>query len=190
MASMGERLIKDLKSDYKKTAVMLVLGVTFFVLLLHALSQEESDPSLALAPGEDSGLSPMIAVRAETDPVETAKELLAPHFLSVALPFKEINKDPFALFFATDDESLVEVGMDETVTRNMEHEEIARREEEILATIKVSGVTRSGRGASALVDGLVLPLHSVHKGFTLEEIGERHVVFSGLTIKRRVEIDL
>lgn len=190
ISEIVNRFLKDLKADYRKTAVMLLLALVFTVVVIYSFNQDSGvTPAGTAQPVAASSETPTDTV-AQTgdggnDP-QRVREYSYPRHLTKALPLENLNRNPFKPFFKSNvpDEDEKPPPIDRPDSRAE-----AESEEQRLDAIKVT-CTVTGPGQTfAIVDGQILREGDFHKGFMVQEIGDRSVYFKGKSLSRRIQID-
>jgi hypothetical protein len=190
MTDLGNRFLKDLRVDYRKTAVMLLLAMVFIVVLIYSFSQDSNGPELGRIPpsasASNTSTSTVAGIGGNENSDPRMRASVYPRHLTEALPLEALQRNPFKPFFKID---LPDEGEKPPPPDHPDPGKEAESEEQRLDSISVT-CTVTGPGSSyAIVDGQILRVGDRHKGFEVQEIGDRSVYFKGKSLSRRIQID-
>lgn len=182
-----KRVLRDLGADYRKTLFMVLLMGVFIYAWLPILTSKgkkdraDAEPEYTIMEVESG--NPLLPPenREMSTKARTVKS-----FLAKALPFEEINTNPFRSLRKP--EKPAENGEDlDALKANAEA--LAQKERQILETIKITCTLRSSGKSAVVIDGEIYEEGSTYKGFLIEKVEEGFVTFTGKEIQGyRVEV--
>jgi len=185
VSELWHRISRDLRVDYRKTLVMLVLAAVLIVVVLVVLTgDDEALPNTggggSAALGSQDPASPGNGMQGENGSAHSV-----PHHLAEALPLNELGRNPFKPFFTA---TMQDRGAAPPPPDQIEAGDLAQSEEKRLESIHVTCTVTGPGQAYAIVDGKILKVNDVHKGFVVVDIGDRSVLFQGKTLSLRIPI--
>ncbi len=185
MVSIRLRLVKDLKKDPKKTAVMVLLAIVLVIAWYAALGGEKvqgKPGTLAMNAVDSISAEPSGILESKKKELESiSAHVFIPVFLTQALPFEEIGENPFQSPWKS-------MAAREDTAGRRAGTTLEAMERQIIDGFKVA-CTVSGKGdAYTIVDGRILKVGDRHEDFLIKEIGEGYVVFAGESITRKAVV--
>jgi hypothetical protein len=172
------KIRETLKKERKKVGILVALLAVFLYVWIPLMKSSDSDmPVIPVSPAAAA----QVAAGAGSS-VEAAQPKEAPPypaFLKVPLPARMLPRNPFVQLSAGAEKKKAPIEKKNVVPIESPSELLRKDEMRKAESMVVTSIMRSGSNPCCVVDGVVLSVGSIHKGFVIKEIREQVILFSG-----------
>jgi hypothetical protein len=187
---LSHRIAADLKENYLKTGIMMILAGVFVVVWMPIIFPEsdlkasESNSSESFTASVSTSQGDPISHKNHTT---TARKAVTLYPLAEAVPYEQLKRNPFDSSIKQKLDS--EREKDASSRTKKQGETLAEEEDRVLKTVTVTCTITGDTSPYAVLEGSIFSVGEEYKGFKIKEIGEGYVILAGQMVTRRIEVE-
>jgi len=184
--AFGKKILRDVKKSYLKSMIMVSLAVLFVIIWKPLIFPDKSKKPVASDSNIDSADGADENLRLTSNDIDgSIPDWVSIYPMADPLPYENIKRNPFEPLTLSEP---VNRKKDISTVKMKTGKDLAEEETSNLNLIKLT-CTVTGGESYAVVEGCILRIRDKYKGFTLREIGEGFVVFSGMAVTKKIEVE-